>query len=122
MVPGEAVVALVLKPLSRAQSDGDRIVGVIRASGVNYDGKTNGLTVPSAVAQQGLLESVYARAGIDVEPVGYVIAHGTATRLGDPVEVSALCEVLPRARRSASTARWAPSSHRSAIPLPPRDW
>ena len=90
MVPGEAVVAVVLKPLSCAQADADRVVGLIRATGVNYDGKTNGLTVPSGAAQHALLDEVYGRFGIDVERIGYVVAHGTATRLGDPVEVEAL--------------------------------
>ena len=105
MVPGEAVVAVVLKPLSRAQADSDRIVGLIRASGVNYDGKTHGLTVPSAVAQEALLSGVYERAGIDVGSIGYVIAHGTGTRLGDPVEVAALSAVFGARTRAAGVLR-----------------
>ncbi|AXV78943.1 MULTISPECIES: SDR family NAD(P)-dependent oxidoreductase [Ralstonia solanacearum species complex] len=90
MVPGEAVCCVVLKPLARAEADGDRIHGVLRGSGVNYDGKTNGITAPSGASQQRLLEAVYRRAGIDTEAVEYIVTHGTGTRLGDPVEINAL--------------------------------
>lgn len=94
MVPGEAVVALVLKRLSRAQADRDPIHAVIVGSGINYDGKTNGITAPNGAAQMRLIEATYARAGIAPEDVDYVVAHGTATRLGDPVEVGALDQVF----------------------------
>src|SRR4029078_430443 len=70
--------------------------------GVNQDGATNGLTAPSAAAQQRLLEDVYRRAGLlpaDIQPVE---AHGTGTRLGDPIEFEALCRVFqPTALRGA---------------------
>ncbi|UWF51894.1 SDR family NAD(P)-dependent oxidoreductase [Pseudomonas sp. N3-W] len=90
MVPGEAVCCVLLKPLARAEADGDRIYGVLRASGINYDGKTNGITAPSGVSQQRLLEDVYRRAGIDTQAVDYIVTHGTGTQLGDPVEINAL--------------------------------
>ncbi|UVM52815.1 SDR family NAD(P)-dependent oxidoreductase [Pseudomonas sp. B21-015] len=90
MVPGEAVCCVLLKPLARAEADGDRIYGVLRASGINYDGKTNGITAPSGVSQQRLLEDVYRRAGIDTQTVDYIVTHGTGTQLGDPVEINAL--------------------------------
>lgn len=89
-VPGEAVVALLLKPLSRAVADGDYIYGTILASGVNQDGKTNGITAPSGRAQRDLISEVYGKAGVEAESIGYVEAHGTGTRLGDPIEVDAL--------------------------------
>jgi acyl transferase domain-containing protein/aryl carrier-like protein len=94
MVPGEAIVAVVLKRLSQAQADGDPILAVIQASGTNYDGKTSGITAPSGRAQSRLLKDVYRRHGIDPRTVEYVVAHGTGTRLGDPIEVNALCEVF----------------------------
>ncbi|WP_313914577.1 beta-ketoacyl synthase N-terminal-like domain-containing protein, partial [Tahibacter sp.] len=94
LVPGEAVVAVVLKRLSRAQADGDPIRAVIVGSGINYDGHTNGITAPSGAAQARLIGEVYARAGIDARQIGYVVTHGTGTRLGDPVEVNALQEVF----------------------------
>lgn len=94
MVPGEAAVVLVLKRLSQAEADGDLIHGVIRASGINYDGKTNGITAPNGVAQADLLTSVYQRAGVNPAQIEYVVTHGTGTRLGDPVEVNALNEAF----------------------------
>ncbi|WP_418116292.1 SDR family NAD(P)-dependent oxidoreductase [Variovorax sp. NFACC27] len=94
MVPGEAVVAVVLKRLSHAERDGDPIQGVIRGSGINYDGKTNGITAPSGMAQTRLLRDVHRRFGIDPARIDYVVAHGTGTRLGDPIEVNALYEAF----------------------------
>jgi polyketide synthase PksN len=94
MVPGEAVVSLVLKRLSQAEADGDPIRGVIRASGVNYDGRTNGITAPSGAAQARLLRDVYRRNGVQPSEIEHLVAHGTGTRLGDPIEVNALNEVF----------------------------
>ncbi|NSL86226.1 SDR family NAD(P)-dependent oxidoreductase [Chitinophaga sp. Mgbs1] len=94
MVPGEAIVAVVLKRLSAAVADGDPIYAVIKGSGVNYDGKTNGITAPSGVAQTALLKDVYNRYSINPEHISYLVAHGTGTRLGDPVEVNALYDVF----------------------------
>lgn len=90
MVPGEAVVVLVLKRLSKALADGDSIHAVIRGSGLNYDGKTNGITAPNGVSQAALFKSIYSKFGIDPEHIEYVVAHGTGTKLGDPVEINAL--------------------------------
>jgi rhizoxin synthesis polyketide synthase RhiC len=101
MVPGEAVVAAVLKPLSRAIADGDPIHAVINGSGINYDGKTNGITAPSGVAQAELVRTVYERAGIKAHQVQYIVTHGTGTRLGDPVELNALLDAF----RATSTER-----------------
>ncbi|HEY0191658.1 MAG TPA: alpha/beta fold hydrolase, partial [Kofleriaceae bacterium] len=104
MVPGEAVVALVLKRAADAERDGDPIRSAIVASGVNYDGRTNGITAPSGAAQRALISAVYRDAGLDVGELGYLVAHGTATRLGDPVEVNALAEVLRAATRPGRCA------------------
>jgi thioester reductase-like protein len=94
----EGAGAILIKPLSRAQADGDRIDAVILATGVNQDGHSQGLTFPSQVAQEKLLSEVYARAGVAPEEVNYIEAHGTGTQAGDPVETSALGEVLGRGR------------------------
>ncbi len=94
LVPGEAVVAVVLKRLSRAIADKDPVHAVIKGIGVNYDGKTNGITAPNGVAQAELIKSVYEKIGMNPERIGYVLAHGTGTRLGDPVEVNALCDAF----------------------------
>ena len=95
-VPGEAAGALVLKPLDRAIADKDYIWGVIEGSGTNQDGRTNGITAPSAVAQADLLQQVYRRARVEPSSISYVEAHGTGTRLGDPIEVEALTRVFRR--------------------------
>ncbi|RZK98693.1 MAG: type I polyketide synthase, partial [Rubrivivax sp.] len=89
LVPGEAVVAVVLKRLSQAQADGDPIHAVIRGDGINFDGKTNGITAPNGAAQTRLVQDVYSRYGIDAGQVDYIVTHGTGTRLGDPVTFAA---------------------------------
>ncbi|MFF7995598.1 SDR family NAD(P)-dependent oxidoreductase [Kitasatospora xanthocidica] len=93
-VPGEGVGALVLKRLSDAEADGDRIHGVIVASGINQDGTTNGITAPSVRSQTDLERAVYRRAGVDPRTIDYVEAHGTGTKLGDPIELEALHTVF----------------------------
>ncbi|MCX8131566.1 MAG: SDR family NAD(P)-dependent oxidoreductase [Clostridia bacterium] len=90
MVPGEAVAVVVLKRLSQARADGDPIYAVIQGSGINYDGKTNGITAPNGVAQANLLKTVYDQYRINPEDIGYIVTHGTGTKLGDPVEINAL--------------------------------
>ena len=89
-VPGEGVGAVLLKPLSRAIADGDRIHAVILATAVNHDGKTNGYTVPNPVAQGGLVAQALRDAGVPPQSIGYLEAHGTGTALGDPVELDGL--------------------------------
>jgi acyl transferase domain-containing protein/aryl carrier-like protein len=91
-VPGEGVGVVVLKRLNAALRDGDHVHGVIAASGANQDGRSNGLTAPSAPAQAALQTAVHRRFGIDPAEIGYVECHGTGTRLGDPIEIEALHE------------------------------
>lgn len=93
-VPGESVSALVLKPLSAARADGDRIYGVIRATGVNHDGRTNGFTVPSPAAQAVMIRDTLDRGGISAREISYVEAHGTGTKLGDPIEINGLTKAF----------------------------
>ncbi|WP_419897674.1 SDR family NAD(P)-dependent oxidoreductase [Roseomonas sp. USHLN139] len=89
-VPGEGAGMVVLKPLARALAEGDRVLGVIRASGSNQDGRSSGITAPSGPAQTALELAVWQRAGIDPASIGLVEAHGTGTKLGDPIELRAL--------------------------------
>lgn len=96
MVPGEGVAVVVLKRLSLAIQDNNQILAVIKGSGMNYDGRTNGITAPSAQSQVKLLTSVYNRFNIKPEDIGYVIAHGTGTKLGDPMEMNALTEAFAK--------------------------
>ena len=93
-VPGEGVGAIFLKPLERALADGDRIHAVIKGSGMNQDGKTNGITAPSAESQSALEREVYDRSGVDPSSITYVEAHGTGTKLGDPIEVEGLTKAF----------------------------
>ncbi|MFD9093334.1 SDR family NAD(P)-dependent oxidoreductase [Streptomyces collinus] len=89
-VRGEGVGVLVLKPLSLAERDGDRVHGVILATAENHGGRAHSLTAPNPRAQADLLTTAYRRAGIDPRTVTYIEAHGTGTELGDPVELGAL--------------------------------
>ncbi|WP_431822728.1 SDR family NAD(P)-dependent oxidoreductase [Burkholderia sp. F1] len=96
MVPGEAVVALVLKRAAYARRDGDRLLALVAGSGINADGRTNGITAPNGAAQARLIESIYRRHRIDPAQLDWVVAHGTGTKLGDPVEVNALSDAFRR--------------------------
>lgn len=91
---GEGAGVLVLRPLERAVADGDRVYAVLRATGVNQDGRTPGITVPNPKAQADLVREVVARADVDPAQIGYVEAHGTGTAVGDPLEMAALGETL----------------------------
>ncbi|MDQ0579347.1 type I polyketide synthase [Streptomyces rishiriensis] len=91
---GEGCAAVLLKRLSDAERDGDRVLAVVRATAVNSDGRSNGLLAPNPVAQQALLRTAYARAGLVPAQIDYVEAHGTGTPLGDPIEAGALGTVL----------------------------
>ncbi|MFE7539304.1 SDR family NAD(P)-dependent oxidoreductase [Streptomyces platensis] len=97
-VRGEGGGIVVLKPLSAALADGDRIHCLIRGSAVNNDGASNGLTAPNPSAQEAMLRAACARAGVDPHGIHYVEAHGTGTRLGDPIEAHALGKVLGAGR------------------------
>ena len=98
----EGAGAIVLKPLSRALADGDPVLALILATGVNQDGRTAGLSLPNEEAQATLLEAVYRRAGVRADEVGYVEAHGTGTLVGDPIEARALGRVLGQPRSDGS--------------------
>ncbi|KAL7621657.1 hypothetical protein AAE478_008984 [Parahypoxylon ruwenzoriense] len=97
---GEGAAFCVLKPLHLALQDGDVIRGVIRNTGVNQDGNTPGITLPSADAQEALIRKVYEEAGLSLADTAYVEAHGTGTPAGDPVEASALAATFGKARTS----------------------
>ncbi|KAI1506098.1 AMP-binding enzyme [Biscogniauxia marginata] len=91
---GEGVATVVLKRLSDAIADGDDIECIIRETGINQDGKTRGITLPSAKAQAALIRDTYSRAGLDPKRPAdwpqYFEAHGTGTPAGDPIEAEAI--------------------------------
>ncbi|MFZ5637099.1 MAG: polyketide synthase, partial [Pseudomonadota bacterium] len=89
-VPGEGVGVAMLKRLADAERDGDVVHAVIEAWGVNQDGKTNGITAPNPDSQARLEQEVYDRFGIDPAGIQLIEAHGTGTKLGDPIEVEGL--------------------------------
>ncbi|MFT4400843.1 SDR family NAD(P)-dependent oxidoreductase [Bacillus sp. SW14] len=93
-VPGEGAGALVLKRLKDAEADRDHIYGIIIGSGINQDGKTNGITAPSAKSQMDLERDIYETYGIHPESISYVEMHGTGTKQGDPIELEALSTVF----------------------------
>ncbi|MFI0862713.1 beta-ketoacyl synthase N-terminal-like domain-containing protein, partial [Streptomyces smyrnaeus] len=93
-VRGEGGVTVLLKPLADALRDGDRVHCVIEGGAFNNDGATNGLTVPSAEAQEAVIRLAHRRAGRAPAEVQYVELHGTGTRVGDPIEAAALGAAL----------------------------
>jgi|LSQX01.2.fsa_nt_gb 3-oxoacyl-(acyl-carrier-protein) synthase/enoyl-CoA hydratase/carnithine racemase/NADP-dependent 3-hydroxy acid dehydrogenase YdfG/acyl carrier protein len=93
-VPGEGCGAILLKPLSEAVRDKDRILAVIKGTAVNHGGTTSGYTVPNPNAQAAVVKDAIDKAGISARSISYVEAHGTGTALGDPIEVSALTKVF----------------------------
>ncbi|AKQ65466.1 Malonyl CoA-acyl carrier protein transacylase [Myxococcus hansupus] len=101
-VRGEGCGVVVLKRLSDALAQGDNVIGVIRASAVNQDGGSTGLTTPNVLSQQALIREALATARVSPRDIGYVEAHGTGTPLGDPIEVEALRETYG-ARREDDT-------------------
>ena len=101
-VRGEGCGVVVLKRLSDALRDGDRLLAVVRGSAVNQDGRSNGLLAPNPAAQMAVLRSAYANAGVPPQEVDYVETHGTGTLLGDPIEARALGAVLGRGRPQES--------------------
>ncbi|AKQ65677.1 Malonyl CoA-acyl carrier protein transacylase [Myxococcus hansupus] len=105
MVQGEGCGVVVLKRLRDAVRDGDRILATLRGTGMNHDGASGGLTVPNVRAQEALYRRVLQRAGIDPAQVDYLEAHGTGTRLGDPIELDGVARVYG-ASRPAERPLW----------------
>lgn len=98
----EGAVIMVLKRLSDARRDGDDIHAVLRGTAVMHSGHSAGLTVPSGPGQATLIRTALARVAMKPDDIDYIEAHGTATKLGDPIEATALAEVFGMGRRPGS--------------------
>ncbi|MEM7698936.1 MAG: acyltransferase domain-containing protein, partial [Verrucomicrobiota bacterium] len=97
-VRGEGAGMFVIKPLSAAQRDGDRIYCTIKAAVINQDGNTSSMTVPGVETQAEMLRIAYSQAGLEPKRVRYMEAHGTGTPVGDPIETRALGTILSQGR------------------------
>ncbi len=97
-VRGEGCGIVVLKRLSDALADGDRILALIRGSAANHDGRSNGLTAPNGLAQEAVIKQALSHAKVQPTQIQYLEAHGTGTTLGDPIEVMALSRALGTGR------------------------
>ncbi|WP_160174864.1 SDR family NAD(P)-dependent oxidoreductase [Azospirillum argentinense] len=102
-VRGEGVGVFLLKPLSRALADGNPIHALIRGTAENHGGRSSSLTAPNPAAQADLIVAAYEAAGVDPATVGYIEAHGTGTKLGDPVEVEGVLRAFDRLHRGLGT-------------------
>jgi acyl transferase domain-containing protein/NADPH-dependent curcumin reductase CurA/acyl carrier protein/short-subunit dehydrogenase len=98
-VRGEGCGVIVLKPLGAARRDGDRVLGVIRGSAVNHDGRSSSFTAPNGAAQAGVIRDALSNAGVEAESIDCIEAHGTGTQLGDPIELDALADVFAGRQR-----------------------
>ncbi|MCJ1245273.1 hypothetical protein MMC30_002476 [Trapelia coarctata] len=103
---GEGFAAVMLKPLSKALKDGDHVESIIRETGVNQDGRTQGITMPSHTSQAALIRQTYAKAGLDLrnprDRCQYFEAHGTGTLAGDPIEAEAVTKAFFAAGEQAT--------------------
>jgi len=93
-VRGEGTGIVILKTLSKAISNRDNILSVIKGSAINHNGRSNGLTAPNKSSQIQVLKEAHYNAGISPEEIQYIETHGTGTSLGDPIEVDAIGRTL----------------------------
>lgn len=93
---GEGVIAILIKPLEQAIKDRDNIYAVIKGSETNQDGNSNGITAPNADAQSEVIDKAWQDAGIDPLTISFIETHGTATKLGDPIEIDGITKAFNR--------------------------
>jgi acyl transferase domain-containing protein/NADPH:quinone reductase-like Zn-dependent oxidoreductase/surfactin synthase thioesterase subunit/NAD(P)-dependent dehydrogenase (short-subunit alcohol dehydrogenase family)/acyl carrier protein len=100
---GEGAGVVLIKPYEKAVADGNEIFAIVCGTGVNQDGRTNGITVPNEHAQLELMRRVARQAGVVPGEIGYAEAHGTGTAVGDPKEAYSLGNFLREGRDLNST-------------------
>ena len=105
MVRGEGCGVVVLKRLTDARRDGDRILAICRGTAVNQDGRTNALTASNGLAQKEVIQRALKEAGLTGSQISYIEAHGTGTALGDPIEMEALAETVGQDRTAEQICR-----------------
>lgn len=93
-VRGEGVITLMIKPLSKAHKDGDIPYAIIKGSAINHGGYAGGITVPNPNQQSALIEKALSDAKVTAKEVSFIEAHGTGTKLGDPIEINGLNKVF----------------------------
>lgn len=93
-VRSEGCGVLVLKPLSKALADKNEILGLVRGTAVNQDGKSHGFTAPNGPSQQAVIRKALEESGLEPSDIDYIECHGTGTDLGDPIEVQSIGEVF----------------------------
>ena len=101
---GEGAACIVIKSLEKALKDGDHIHSVIRQTAVNSDGKTDGITQPSAVLHERLIRDAYNEVNLDPLETDFIETHGTGTQAGDPLELKAVGAVFGSARTERNPA------------------
>ncbi|SMF76958.1 Ketoacyl-synthetase C-terminal extension [Paenibacillus uliginis N3/975] len=93
---GEGSIVMILKSYDKASADGDHIYAVIKGSAINHDGRSIGLTAPNVNAQSDVICQAWDKAGIDPSTIQYIEAHGTGTKMGDPIEIEALSKAFTK--------------------------
>ncbi len=91
---GEGVAAVLLKPLSKAVEDGDHIYAIIKGTAINQDGTSNGISAPNPAAQEDVIVRAWKDGKIDPNTIFYIEAHGTGTKLGDPIEIEGITKAF----------------------------
>ena len=114
-VRGEGCGMVLLKRLSDAIADGDRVLATIQGSAVNQDGRSGGITAPNGVAQQAVIREALSAAHVEPKEIDYVETHGTGTPLGDSIEAGALSAVFGASapERGSAVYRVGQNQHRS---------
>ncbi|UJF34777.1 SDR family NAD(P)-dependent oxidoreductase [Paenibacillus hexagrammi] len=89
-IPGECVASMLLKPLDQAIKDGDRVYAIVKGSAALHGGYTPSITAPSVAGEENVIVKAWEDAGVPPETISYIEAHGTGTKLGDPIEMNSL--------------------------------